>query len=123
MPEWAELRRKPGQRGLLITSYKRLKKDSDRAIIPVAEEVHVPAHLAPPGSLHTKQLYHFHAQLSLGQSCYRQKILVSMHAGSLQLSPTRHDLVDCGLTGFSCQEGSPGKNIGVYWPILVAIPF
>ena len=71
----------------------------------------------------TKQLCHFHAQPSLGQSCYRQKILVSMHAGSLQLSPTLHDLVDCGLTGFSCQEGSPGKNTGAYWPILVAIPF
>ena len=22
-----------------------------------------------------------------------------------------------------CQGGSPGKNTGVYWPILVAIPF
>ena len=23
---------------------------------------------------------------------------------------------------FLCQDGSPGKNTGVYWPILVAIP-
>ena len=31
---------------------------------------------------------------------------------------------DCGLPGFSVREGgSPGKNSGVYWPILVAIPF
>ena len=34
MPEWAELQRNTGQ-GLLIASYKRLKKDSDRAITPV----------------------------------------------------------------------------------------
>ena len=31
---------------------------------------------------------------------------------------------DCGLPGFSVrEEGSPGKNTGVYWPVLVATPF
>ena len=49
------------------------KKNSDRAITPVVEAVHVPAHLAQPGSLKAKQLYHLHAQHSLGQSCHRQK--------------------------------------------------
>ena len=44
MPEQAELQRKAGQRGLLIASYKRLKKkNSDRAITPTAEAVQVPA--------------------------------------------------------------------------------
>ena len=34
------------------------------------------------------------------------------------------DPVDCGLPGFSVREGgSPGRNTGAYWPILVAIPF
>ena len=34
------------------------------------------------------------------------------------------NLVDCGLPGFSIREGgSPGRNTGVYWPILVATPF
>ena len=34
------------------------------------------------------------------------------------------DPVNCGLPGFSVRErGSPGKNTGAYWPILVAIPF
>ena len=51
MPEPAELWRKIGQRDLLITSYKRLKKkDSDRAITPGAEAVHVSARFAPLGS-------------------------------------------------------------------------
>ena len=51
------------------TSYKRLeKKDSDMTITPVVEVVHVPVHLAPPGSLQAKQLCHLHTQLSLGQS-------------------------------------------------------
>ena len=73
MRERVELQRKTGPRGLLITSYKRLKKDSDRAMTPVAEAVRVPAHLVLPGSLQVKQLCHLHAQCSLGQSCRRQK--------------------------------------------------
>ena len=37
------------------------------------EAVGVPAHLALPESTQTKQLCHLHTQLSLGQSCHRQK--------------------------------------------------
>ena len=45
-----------------------------------------------------------------------------MREGSLRLCPTLCNPVDCGLPGFSVREGdSPGKNTGVYWPILVAI--
>ena len=45
-------------------------------------------------------------------------------AKSLQSCPTLCDLVDCILTGLSVMEGeSPGKNTGMYWAILVAIPF
>ena len=85
------------------------KKDSDRAITPAAEAIHVPAHLAPPGSLQAKQLHHLHAQLSLGQSCHRlkkkKKILVFMHAGLLLSCLTLCDPVDCGLSGFSVRVG------------------
>ena len=49
------------------------KKDSDRAITPVAESVCVPAYLALPGSPQVKQLCHLYSQLSLGQSCYMKK--------------------------------------------------
>ena len=109
MPEQAELQRETGQRRFLIASYKRLKKESDRAITFVEEVVGVPAHLVPPGSLQTKQLHHLHAQLSLGQSCHRQKSLASMCAGSLQSCLTLCDPVDCGLPGFSGRKGgSPG---------------
>ena len=53
-----------------------------------------------------------------------KKSLASMHAGSLWSCLTLCDPEDCGLPGFSVREGaSPGKNTGVYWPILVAIPF
>ena len=112
--EWAELWRKTGQRGLLIASYKRLKKDSDRAITPAAEAAHVPAHLVLPGSPQAKQLRHLHAQLSLGQSCHRQKSLASIHAGSLWSCPTLRDLVDYGLPGFSVG----GFSRQEYWSIL-----
>ena len=125
MPEQAELWRKTAQRGLLIASYKRLKKKTDRAVTPATEAVCVPEHLAPPGSLQAKQLHHLHAQLSLGQSCHRQKkkSLVFMCTGSLRSCPT---LQHCRLwpARLLCQRGdSAGKNTGAYWPILVAIPF
>ena len=38
-------------------------KDSESAITPGVEAVHVPAHLVPPVSLPAKQLLHLHAQL------------------------------------------------------------
>ena len=40
----------------------------------MVDTVHVPAHLAPPGSLQAKQLCHLHTQISLGQSCHMQKM-------------------------------------------------
>ena len=52
---------------------KKLEKKTDRAKASMVEAVHVPVHLEPPESLQTKQLCHLHAQLSLGQSSYRQK--------------------------------------------------
>ena len=114
MLEGAKQRRKTGQGGLLISSYRRLKKDSDRAITPAVEAVSVPAHLAPPKSLQAKQMHHFHTQLSLGQSCHRQKCFVSMHAGSLWSCPALCDPVDYGLPGFSVG----GFSRQEYWSIL-----
>ena len=125
MPELVELRRKSGQRGLLITGYKRLKKDSDRAITPAMEAVCVPAHLALPGSPQAKQLHHLHAHLSLGQSCHRQNkqtkkmSTVFMHTALLQSCPTLCDPVDCGQPGFSVREevlqARILQRIGPYW--------
>ena len=100
------------------------KKDSDRARTPAVEAVCVPAHLALPGSLQAKQLRHLHAQLSLGQSCHRQKSRASMHIELLWSCSAFCGPVDCGLPGFSVKEGgSPGKNTGLDWPIPVSIPF
>ena len=99
------------------------QKKTDRAITFVTEAVRVPAHLAPPGSPYAKQLCHLHAQLSLGQSCHRQKSLASMHTGSLQSCPTLCDPVDCGLSGFFVGGRGGGvvlqarilERIGQYW--------
>ena len=100
------------------------EKDSDRAITPGAEAVHVPAHLAPLGFPQARQVCHLYAQLSLGQSCHRQKCLACMRTGSLWSCPTLCNPVGYGLPGFSVRKrGSPGKNTGAYWPKLVAIPF
>ena len=49
-------------------------------ITPAVEAVHAPAHLALPGSVKAKQLRHLHAQLSLGQSCHRQKSVLHLCA-------------------------------------------
>ena len=101
------------------------EKKTDWAITPAVEAVRVPAHLVPPGSPQAKQLCHLHVQPSLGQSCHRgkkKKSCIYAHRVALVMSdplqpcemwPARH----------LCQRGgSPGKNTGVYWPILVAIP-
>ena len=88
MPEQAELQRKTGQRGLLITSYNRLKKDSDRAITPAAEAVRVPAHLAPPGFPKAKQLHHLSTLTGAELPQAKKKILhlcAQGHFGSVQL--------------------------------------
>ena len=87
------------------------KKDSDRATTPVVEAVHVTAHLAPTESLHAKQLHHLHAQLSLGQSCHRQKKpRGSAHRVALVVSDSlRPANLLCQGRGFSRQE---------YWRVL-----
>ena len=47
-----------------------------------------------------------------------------MLTGLLWYCLTLCDPVDCSMPGFSVRNGgSPGKNIGAYWPILVAIPY
>ena len=110
MPDLVDLQRKTGQRGLLIASYKRLENDSDKAKIPVAEAVCVPAHLALPGSLQAKQLCHFHTQLSLEQSCHRQKLAcpcMQGHFSPVQLFVTLQTLAcqdSLSEEGFSRQE-------------------
>ena len=80
-------------------------------------------HTVPSGSPQAKKLGHLHDQLSLGQSCHRQKkSCVHVRRVALVVSDS---LQPCGLwPARLCQGGgSPGKNIGAYWPILVAIPF
>ena len=91
------------------------KKDSDRAITSVAEAVCVLGHLALPGSPQAKKLHHLHAQLSLGQSCHRQKKknLVSIYTGLVQSCQTLCNPVDCGLPGFTVR----GFCRQEYWSI------
>ena len=96
-----------------------MKKDTDSAIIPAAEAVHSPAHLALAGSPQAKQLHHLHAQLSLGRAPKGNKSLESICAVSLQSCPTLCNSVDCGLPGFSVGEGVLQarilEHIGRYW--------
>ena len=96
-----------------------MKKDSDRAITPAVKAVCVPAHQAPPGSLQAKLLGHLHAQLSLGQSCHRQKSCIYAHRFASVVSDPLRPCRQCparllcqvgvGVGGFSREE---------YWSIL-----
>ena len=90
------------------------RKDSDRAITPVAEAVCVPALLAPPGSSQTKQLCQLHAQPSLMQSCHMQKTKSLCTQGCFG-----HDQLHATLTGLwpvrlLCQ----GFSRQEYWGVL-----
>ena len=93
------------------------KKDSDRAVTPALEAVHVPAHLAPQGPHKPSSCTTFTLNSHWGRAATGKKSLVSMHIGSLWLCLTLCDPVDCGLPGFSVRE------VGLQPRILVAIPF
>ena len=103
-----ELQRSTGQRGLLVTSYKGLEKDSDRAITPVMDAICVPEHLSPPGSLQAKQLHYLQLQLSLGRAATGQKkkkvlcLCAQGHFGPVQLIATLCRLWPARLL---CQRG------------------
>ena len=102
-----------------------LKTDSDRAITPATEAVCVPKHLAPPGSLQAKQLHNLHTQLLLGQSCHSQKKKSCVYACRVT-SVLSNTLWPCRLwpARLLCQRGgSPGRNTGAYWAILVAMHY
>ena len=118
MPEQAELWRRTTQRGLLIASYQRTEEKTDMAVTPVAEAVRVPAHLVLPASPAPPS----QSTLTGAELPKAKKGLVSTHVGSLVIP---NSLPPCGLwpTRLLCQGGSPTKNTGAYWPILVAIPF
>ena len=87
------------------------------------EAVHVPAPWVPPGAHKPGSCTTFTLNPHWGRAATGKKRLASMLAGSLQSCPALCDPVDYCLLGFSVREGGPpGKNTGVYWPILVAIP-
>ena len=114
-----DLWRNTGQRGLLVASYKRLEKDSDGAITPAAVAVHVAAHLVPPGSPQAKQLCHLHAQLSLGQSCHRQKTpcVYAHRVAWVMSSSVTLWTVTCqaSLSGRGVLQARILEGIGHYW--------
>ena len=101
-----------------------LKKDSDRAITRAVEAVCVPCTLgtasvpASQAAASPSQSTLTGAELPQGEKkgCVYAHRVASVLSDSLQpcrLWPAR----------LPCQRwGSPGKNTGVYWPILVAIP-
>ena len=89
------------------------KKDSDRAITPAAEAVHVPAHLVLPGSPQDKQLHHLMLNSHWGK-LPQAKSLAFMHAGSVQSCPNLCDPEDCGLPGFPVRV----KSRQEYWSLL-----
>ena len=87
----------------------------DRAVTPAVEAVCFPAHLVPPGSPQAKQLHHLHAQLSLGQSCHRQKQKV--------LHLCAQGRLDCVLLFVACQPSLLCVCVGVfsrqeYWSLF-----
>ena len=92
------------------------KIDSDRAMTPMAEAVRVPARLAPPGYPQAKQSHHFHAQLSLGLGCHRQKI--SCVCACRVASVMSNSLRPCRLwpARLLCQGG--GFSRREYWSML-----
>ena len=72
-----------------------------------------------PGDIHSCATFALNPHWGRAAPGKKKKVLgLCMQS---RFSPTVCNPVDCGLPGFSVREGgSPGKNTGVYWPILVA---
>ena len=112
-------KRKTGQRGLLITTYKRLEKrlwwghNSCRGDSPC------PSHLESPESPQAKQLRHLHAQPSLGRAATGKKM---SHVYACRVTSVVSDsLRPCRLwpARLLCQGGVLQarilERIGQYW--------
>ena len=104
-----------GKEVFWLPATRGLKIDSDRATTPAGEAVRVPARLAPPGSLQAKQLRHLHTQLSVGQSCHRQRMpciyarrVASVVSNFLRLCRLWPAGLLCQGEGFSRQEYRSG---------------
>ena len=107
MPEWAELWRKTGQRGFLITRYKRLEKRHRHNSCGGA--VHVPAHLVLPGFLQAKQLRTLNslwgrAATGKKRSCVYACRVASVVSNSLRPCRLRPARLLCQGGGLSRQE-------------------
>ena len=81
---------------------------------PAAEAVCVPARLVPPGSPQAKQLRP-NSQLSLGQSCHRQKALCLCVQGHFGVSDS---LWPCGLWLARLLRQRGGFSRQEYWSVL-----
>ena len=99
------------------------RKKTDRAIITAAEAVRVPGTWHRQGPCKPSSCTTFTLKSHWGRAATGQKNLASACRMALVVSDSCNP-VDCGVPGFSVREGgSPGKDTGVYWPILVSIPF
>ena len=118
MPEQVELWRNTGQRGLLIASYKRLKKDTYRAITFHGGSL-CPCTLVPASQAAAPPSRSNLTGADLPQIIKKNKSLVSMHTALLQSSPALCGPVDCSLPGFLVRYGVLQVKIlgriGQYW--------
>ena len=117
MPEWAELWRKTGQRGLLIASYKRLEKIVWKGHNSCGRGSSCPCTLgAAQGPCRPSSCAAFTLNSSWGRAATGKKSLASLHAGLLPLCLTLCSTIDwpakllCQGWGFSRQE---------YWSVFV----
>ena len=113
-------RERLAEEALLSTATRGAKtnkqtENSDRAITPASEAVRVPAYLMSQGSPEAKQLCHLHTQPSKGQSCCKQKTLVSMHTGSLWRCLTLCNLWTVAFSMRGILQARILEPIGPYW--------
>ena len=124
VPERAELWDRLAKEAFWSPATRGLKKDSYRTINPTAEEVLCPYILGADRVPASQAAAPLSCSTLTGAELPQAKKVLCLcaqgHFGCAWLC----DPVDCGLLGFFVRErGSPGKNTGAYWPILVAIPF
>ena len=109
MPEWGELQRKTGQRGLLIASYRRFEKELCKGLLlwqRLSVSLHTWGHQGPrkPSSCATFTLNSHWGTAAAGKSS-----LVQGHFSIVQIFETMWTVASLSGRGFTRQE---------YWSIL-----
>ena len=124
MPEQAaELGRRRAEKVFRLPATRGSKKHFDKVITPEAQAIHVLHTWSSQCQCNPCSCTTFMLNPLLGRAATGKKMSCVYACRITLVVPNSLSPYGLWLVRPLCHRGSPGKNTGVYWPILVAIPF